>query len=156
MIIKLGVLQNLLNMRSTRGEELGNQIAKLKSKFVRLVMMGSIIDEQMKVAALIPSPAGHRQYNATVASVNTVSDEMPFWTLVSMIFFEENNRCLKTEGKVLSFVNSNDAEVIGILAWSGKLNKLKQTGKKVFNLRCYNCNQIWHLRRNCRKKGAVV
>lgn len=131
-------LQKLLNMRLKSEEEIGDHLDKRVLKFARLATMSTVMDEQTEQEMLISSPAGFIKYDATVASVNNLSDDMPTWDHVSMISLGENKRGLKTEGAAFCFVNSNDTGVIATLAWRSQQNKLKQTEKKSINLICYN------------------
>lgn len=135
-------------MRLKRKEEMSDHIAQLESKFVRLDKMWSIIDENMKVSILILSQAGQRQSASTVAATNTVSDDMTVWNRVSMILFEEKRKTFKTEGELSSIAKWNYTAIIAkwVLRWDQ--NKPEQTEKKIFNPRCYTCNQFELLRRN--------
>lgn len=53
--------------------------------------MGSIIDEQFKVAILIAFLERLRLYDGVIASVNTRPDQMTTWNHVSMISLKTIN-----------------------------------------------------------------
>lgn len=83
---KIRVLNSLLDTKLQRKVDMGNHVLLLESRFSRLATIGSVMEEQMKVAILISSISMSTEYIAVIASVCTIREEKETWEYVSMIF----------------------------------------------------------------------
>lgn len=48
LVNKLGAVNNLLNMKMTKGKQIKGDIAKIETKFVRLAAMSGFISKSME------------------------------------------------------------------------------------------------------------
>lgn len=71
---------------------MADQVAQLKSQFAKLMAMGSTFEEDIKVAILLSSLAGHNIYAHLIASVNTLPKNSTTLEYVITIFMDESTR----------------------------------------------------------------
>lgn len=72
LINKLGVLNSLQNIKMEKGDDVGDHIASMETKFVRFVAKNESVCESMKVAILIWSFPDLDKYTAVSAPINTM------------------------------------------------------------------------------------
>lgn len=76
LINKSSAVQKVLKMRLVKGEEMCNHFGEREEKLEILATIGVTCDEQRKGAVLISLLFGHDRYEATIASISTMSKDL--------------------------------------------------------------------------------
>lgn len=147
MINQLSVLRSFLSTQHKSNMNTANHIARLESQFSLLAVMRKNFEEEFKVIKVLSSLGGHRDYMPTIASLNTLQEEMVACNYVINLVTEQYKR-LKQEstGTSRRIVGNN-----GYLASSAQQNSVRMplkhgTSKRIRRL---NCNKLEIYMRNC-------
>lgn len=97
-IIKLGLLDNVLNIKQLKGADTGDHVSTLEARFCILASMGSSISESMKIALLLSAMSNLLECRPIISSLNSLQREMATFNHVSMIFIDEY-KCLLNEDR---------------------------------------------------------
>lgn len=137
---KINLLTALVNTRYESGKDLGDYFAELETYFNRLAGMGLPVAEEMQVAILLVSVMHEETLKGTVAALKTVEDSKATWNNVCSRLLEEHR-----SQRVLSGINARSSSN-HIRAATIR----RRTDKENFKIRCYNCNKLGHIARNCK------
>lgn len=132
---KLGSLNTLLSMNLGTDTEMGDHVSLMESQFARLASMGSMIDEEMRVAILLTSIGNRPEYAPMMASINTLQDSVTTWNYVTVLLIEES-KWIKKNGQHRTV---NEALGHGTRAASIQREPV----------RCYRCNELGHMAQDC-------
>lgn len=86
--IKSGALSNPLNSKYKNFTNVRDHFADLKSQINCLFAMGSPFKDSSKVAILLSSLSSYREFSATIASINTLKENLATWDWIPNIFIE--------------------------------------------------------------------
>lgn len=89
LIIKLEVLNRLLNIKLKREEQMGDHIASMETKFLRLASKNDPVSVSMRVALLVSSLSDLPKCIAITASTSTMNGNEASCSYVSKTFIQE-------------------------------------------------------------------
>ena len=143
------------------GQSMGDFVDSFEKIFNKLAGMDSTVSEELQVAIFLSSfgDLNQSRFGHAISSLQNIQDSLSWETAMSRLLHSYDDAIWHSESHRSSVSKNVSGHSQALVASKNNMDKWygrNRSSGRVERRRCFNCNQIGHLDRNCPEIGKSV